>query len=101
MERYVDQAAIEAHRATEHFKTLGRKMGEFMEGRAEVTRLTPDMFEQRTHTVLRTEPGWPGRRLHTLNHAGSLECIDGAAYAPRSRFLARRLETWSGRREPS
>ena len=40
MERYVDQAAIEAHRATDHFKTLGRKMGEFMEGRAEVTRLT-------------------------------------------------------------
>ena len=70
-------------------------------GLAEVTRLTPDVFEQRTHTVLRTEPGWPGRRLHTLNRAGSLECIDGAAYAPRSRFLARRLETWSGRREPS
>jgi quinol monooxygenase YgiN len=39
MERYVDQAAVEAHRATEHFKTLGRKMGEFMEGRAEVMRL--------------------------------------------------------------
>jgi quinol monooxygenase YgiN len=39
MERYVDQAAIEAHRATDHFKTLGRKMGEFMDGRAEVLRL--------------------------------------------------------------
>src|SRR5262245_20936238 len=39
MERYVDQAAVEAHRATEHFKRLGRKMGEYMEGRAEVMRL--------------------------------------------------------------
>jgi quinol monooxygenase YgiN len=39
MERYVDQAAVDAHRATEHFKVLGRKMGEFMEGRPEVARL--------------------------------------------------------------
>ena len=39
MERYVDQAAVEAHRATDYFKALGRKMGEFMDGRAEVVRL--------------------------------------------------------------
>jgi quinol monooxygenase YgiN len=39
MERYADQAAVEAHRASDHFKTLGRKMGEFMEGRAEILRL--------------------------------------------------------------
>ena len=39
MERYVDQAAVDAHRATEHFRTLGRKMGEFMDGRADVVRL--------------------------------------------------------------
>jgi len=39
MERYADQAAVEAHRGTEHFKTLGRKMGEYMDGRAEVIRL--------------------------------------------------------------
>ena len=39
MERYVDQAAVEAHRATDYFKSLGRKMGEFMDGRAEVVRL--------------------------------------------------------------
>ena len=39
MERYVDQAAVDAHRATDYFKTLGRKMGEYMEGRAEVMRL--------------------------------------------------------------
>jgi len=39
MERYVDQAAVEAHRATDYFKTLGRKMGEFMEGRPDVMRM--------------------------------------------------------------
>ena len=39
MERYVDQAAVEAHRASDYFKALGRKMGEFMDGRAEVLRL--------------------------------------------------------------
>ena len=39
MERYTDQAAVDAHRATDHFKTLGRKMGEYMDGRAEVLRL--------------------------------------------------------------
>jgi quinol monooxygenase YgiN len=38
MERYADQAAMDAHRATDYFKALGRKMGEFMEGR-EVLRL--------------------------------------------------------------
>jgi quinol monooxygenase YgiN len=39
MERYVDQAAVDAHRAAEHFKTLGRKMGEYMDGRPDVLRL--------------------------------------------------------------
>jgi quinol monooxygenase YgiN len=39
LERYVDQAAVEAHRASEHFRSLGRKMGEFMDGRPEVQRL--------------------------------------------------------------
>ncbi|HEY3065958.1 MAG TPA: putative quinol monooxygenase [Methylomirabilota bacterium] len=39
MERYVDQAAVDAHRATDHFKALGRKMGEYMDGRPEIVRL--------------------------------------------------------------
>jgi quinol monooxygenase YgiN len=39
MERYVDQAAVDAHRATDYFKALGRKMGEYMDGRPEVLRL--------------------------------------------------------------
>jgi quinol monooxygenase YgiN len=40
MERYADQAAVEAHRGTDYFKALGRQMGEYMDGRAEVVRLT-------------------------------------------------------------
>ena len=39
MERYADQAAVDAHRGTDYFKALGRKMGEYMDGRAEVMRL--------------------------------------------------------------
>ena len=68
-------------------------------GLAEIVRLDHAGFEQKIHSVLRPSPNWPGRRLHTLNRAGRLECIDGAAYSPRSRALARRLQSWSGRRE--
>ena len=39
MERYADPAAVEAHRATDHYKTLGRKLGEYLDGRAEIQRL--------------------------------------------------------------
>lgn len=67
-------------------------------GLAEVTALDPERFEQRVATVLRAEAHWPGRRLHTLNSAGALECIDGAAYSPKSRILARWFEQRSGRR---
>jgi hypothetical protein len=68
-------------------------------GIAEVTVLDRDNFGQRIDTVLRAPPHWPGRRFHTLNGAGPIECIDGAAYSPRSRVLARRFEGRSGRRE--
>jgi hypothetical protein len=68
-------------------------------GLAEVVRLDGEGFEQRIHAVLHPGPRWPGRRLHTLNRAGRLECIDGSAYSPRNRRLARSLEGWSGRRE--
>jgi hypothetical protein len=58
-------------------------------GLAEVTRLDHEGFEQKVHAVLRADPSWPGRRFHTLNRAGRLECIDGAAHSLRSRGLAR------------
>lgn len=68
-------------------------------GLAEITRLDRESFEQRVLAVLRPEPGWPGKRLHTLNRAGRLECIDGSAHSPRSRLLAHWLQDWSGRRD--
>jgi hypothetical protein len=52
-------------------------------GLAEITRLDDEGFEQRVETILRPGPLWPGRRLHTLNRAGRLECIDGSATARR------------------
>ena len=39
MERYDDQAAVEAHRKSEHFRTLGRAMGEHMDGPPQIVRL--------------------------------------------------------------
>jgi quinol monooxygenase YgiN len=39
MERYADEEAMAAHRATEHFKTLGRAMGAFMAGPPNVQRM--------------------------------------------------------------
>ena len=38
LERYADQAAVEAHRASDYFKTLGRAMGAFMDGKPVVQR---------------------------------------------------------------
>ena len=52
-------------------------------GLARITRLDDDVFEQQVETILRPGPLWPGRRLHTLNRAGRLECIDGSATARR------------------
>jgi quinol monooxygenase YgiN len=40
LERYVDEAAAKAHRASGHFKDLGRQMGAFMDGPPQVLRLT-------------------------------------------------------------
>ena len=50
---------------------------------AEILRIDEQHFDQRV--IARLSPGswWPGRRLHTLNRAGRLECIDGSAMSPR------------------
>jgi hypothetical protein len=55
-------------------------------GLAEITRLDDNDFTQRIDTVLRPGPLWPGRRLHTLNRAGRLECIDGSRVARQFNF---------------
>lgn len=36
MEQYKDQAAVDAHRTSDHFKTIGAKLGGVMAGRADV-----------------------------------------------------------------
>lgn len=39
MECYADQDAVEAHRGSDHFRTLGREMGAHMDGPPEILRL--------------------------------------------------------------
>lgn len=39
LERYQDEAAMQAHRSTAYLADLGRKMGEHMDGRAQILRL--------------------------------------------------------------
>ncbi|WP_406857284.1 hypothetical protein ABEG18_06565 [Alsobacter sp. KACC 23698] len=65
---------------------------------AEVTSLTEESFEQKVLSVLSPGPQWPGRRLHTLNRWGALECIDGSATSPRllRPFAARRGKDMPG-----
>ena len=40
MERYDDQAAVDAHRGSDHFKTIGREMGQYMDGKPDIMRVT-------------------------------------------------------------
>lgn len=39
IERYRDEEAVKAHRASEHFRSIGREMGAFMEGERSVLRM--------------------------------------------------------------
>ena len=39
LERYADEAALEAHRAAPHFKELGRKLGDYLAGRPDIQRM--------------------------------------------------------------
>jgi hypothetical protein len=52
-------------------------------GLAAIIRLDDEGFEQQVETMIYPGPCWPGRRLHTLNRAGPLECIDGSAQSPK------------------
>lgn len=68
---------------------------------AEITRLDDDAFEQCILGTLRPGERWPGRRLHTLNRAGRLECIDGSAYAVKIRGALNHLSSALTRRDRS
>jgi hypothetical protein len=56
---------------------------------AEITRLDAECFEQSIIASLEPGKNWPGRRLHTLNRAGRLECIDGSAISFRLKMINR------------
>ena len=36
VERYVDADAAQAHRKTDHYRSIGRKLGEYLDGKPEV-----------------------------------------------------------------
>ena len=40
LERYQDEAAVEAHRKSDHFRTIGKEMGQYMDGKPELLRLS-------------------------------------------------------------
>lgn len=40
LERYKDEDAVKAHRGSDHFRSLGREMGAFMDGPPEILRLS-------------------------------------------------------------
>jgi hypothetical protein len=63
---------------------------------AEITHLDPETFDQRVTASLGPGSWWAGRRLHTLNRAGRLECIDGSAMSPRLRLPRRRDDDSQG-----
>jgi hypothetical protein len=60
-------------------------------GLAEILELSPSTFKQAVRRTISPGPGWPGRKLHTLNRCGELEVIDGARIEPKTRALAARL----------
>ena len=39
LERYEDDAALAAHRAAPHFRELGRKLGDYLDGKPDVQRM--------------------------------------------------------------
>ncbi len=67
-------------------------------GLAEVVRLDEGGYEQVVRTVLRPGAEWPGRKLHTLNRAGRLECIDGSALRLKTDLVKRKFRPADGMR---
>ncbi|MEZ5741772.1 MAG: putative quinol monooxygenase [Burkholderiaceae bacterium] len=73
MERYQDDEAVKAHRASDHFKTYGREMGAFMDGAPSVyrapgrSRLNPVLT-----SVDRMQLAVPDRRLAADNFTRKL-----------------------------
>ncbi len=56
---------------------------------ARIDQLDAQTFRQTITASISPGPLWPGNRLHTLNRAGRLECIDGAILTPKFQPLRR------------
>jgi quinol monooxygenase YgiN len=41
LERYVDADAAAAHLKTDHYRTLGRQLSQYIEGKPEILKMTP------------------------------------------------------------
>jgi hypothetical protein len=63
-----------------------------------IDQLDAENFAQTRTALIEPGPKWPGTRLHTINRAGRLECIDGVVITPKSAALARRLHDTLDRR---
>jgi hypothetical protein len=63
-------------------------------GFMKVTQLDREGFAQESEGTISGGPGWPGKRLHTLNYNGRLEAIDGYTLRPKSKFLADIVDRW-------
>ena len=78
-----------------HGATLLRPVQDCSEGYGKrlvimrVDALDGETFRQTPLAVLAPGEVWPGKRLHTLNRFGRLECVDGAILSPKFRPLRR------------
>lgn len=63
-----------------------------------IDKLDTETFAQTRTALIAPGPTWPGTRLHTINRAGRLECIDGVVITPKIAPLARRLHESMDRR---
>ncbi|WP_424362174.1 glucosamine inositolphosphorylceramide transferase family protein [Methylocystis parvus] len=63
-----------------------------------IDALDAENFEQSPVSHLSPGGRWPGGRLHTLNRAGRLECIDGAVFTPKFMPIRRALHDRIDRR---
>lgn len=62
-------------------------------GIARIDKLTREEFSQTIVATVDSGPAWPGGRIHTLNRAGHIECIDGAIYNPKIGALRKYFRT--------
>ena len=87
-----------------HGETLLRPVQDCSEGYGKrlvimrVDDLSPESFRQTPLATVNPGGVWPGKRLHTLNRCGRLECIDGVILSPRNLALRRAMHRYADSR---